>query len=120
MRERVAILITIGYQVRSRSPGLRHRQAAARRATAVAAVPRRRAFGDAVVTTPDGELRMWIQEPLDERSEAFYRDRFAPTLQELLELGAQRVLVTHGAPVVEGGAEALRRAIANPPWYHRG
>jgi hypothetical protein len=40
------------------------------------------AFGDAVVTNPDGELRMWVDEPLDDRAEAFYRDRFranAPT-----------------------------------------
>jgi hypothetical protein len=72
------------------------------------------------VTTPEGELRMWIQEPVDKRRAAFYRERFAPTLQDLLELGAQRVLVTHGEPVVEGGAEALRRAISSEPWFHRG
>jgi hypothetical protein len=165
VRERVAILITIGYHVRSTatlwerwrgdvpvsihgpSQVLRRLRGGVRdafdelapgadgpagvRAFAIGR-PRRGerplwlpshaavAFGDAVVATPNGDLRMWIQEPLDERNEAFYRDRFAPTLQDLLELGAQRVLVTHGAPVVDGGAEALRRAIASPPWYHHG
>jgi hypothetical protein len=78
------------------------------------------AFGDAIVTTPGGELRIWIQEPVDEDREAFYRDRFAPTLSELLELPVQRVLVTHGQPVVENAADALRRAANSPPWYHRG
>jgi hypothetical protein len=165
MRERVAILITIGYHVRSSAAlwerwngdvrvsihgppqaGRRLRGGAADafaelvpgaegpagvRAFAIGR-PRRGerplwlpshaalAFGDAVVTTPEGELRMWIQEPVDKRRAAFYRERFAPTLQDVLELGAQRVLVTHGEPVVEGGAEALRRAISSEPWFHRG
>jgi hypothetical protein len=78
------------------------------------------AFGDALVTNPDGELRMWIQDPLNDDRAAFYRDRFVPTLAPLLELPVERVLVTHGAPVVEDAAAALRRAVAAPPWYHRG
>lgn len=78
------------------------------------------AFGDAVVTTPEGELRVWSVDRLDERRLAFYRDRFAPTLEPLLELQASRILVTHGAPVLRGGAAALRRAAAAPPWYHHG
>ena len=78
------------------------------------------AFGDAIVANPDGELRMWVQEPLDERVESFYRERFAPTLEPLLRLGTERVLVTHGEPVLEGGSAALRRAVERPPWYHPG
>jgi hypothetical protein len=78
------------------------------------------AFGDAVVTTPEGELRVWVQEPLDERRVAFYRDRFAPTLEPLLALPVERVLVTHGGAVTTDAAGALRRAVASPPWYHRG
>jgi hypothetical protein len=78
------------------------------------------AFGDALVTNLAGELRMWIQQPLTDERAAFYRDRFAPTLAPLLELPVERVLVTHGAPVVEHAAAALRRAVECPPWYSRG
>jgi hypothetical protein len=78
------------------------------------------AFGDSVVTTPDGQLRMWAQEPVDDRRRRFYRERFAPTLAPLLELPVRRVLVTHGAPVVEDGAAALRATAGADPWYHHG
>jgi hypothetical protein len=78
------------------------------------------AFGDAIVTNTDGELCMWIQDPLNDERAAFYRDRFAPTLQPLLELPLKRVLVTHGPPVLKNAAAALRRAVEAPPWYHRG
>lgn len=78
------------------------------------------AFGDALVTTPDGDLRMWCQEKVDDRRRAFYRDRFAPTLDPLIARQPARVLPTHGAPVLAGGAEALRAAVAAGPWYHRG
>jgi hypothetical protein len=77
------------------------------------------AFGDAIVEV-DGELRMWCQDPLDERREAWYRDVFAPTLRPLLELDADRVLVTHGEPIIHGGRAALAAALARPPWYHHG
>jgi len=77
------------------------------------------AFGDAVVTTPDGDLRLWAQQRLDDRRRRWYRDTFAPTLGALLELPAERVLVTHGAPVLENGAAALREAVAAEAWYHR-
>ena len=78
------------------------------------------AFGDALVTTPAGDLRVWSQERLDDRRRRFYRDRFAPTLAPLLDLPVERVLVTHGAPVLANGAAALRRALAEPPWTQRG
>ncbi|MCW3010205.1 MAG: fold metallo-hydrolase [Solirubrobacterales bacterium] len=78
------------------------------------------AFGDAVVATPERELRMWEQEPVDRRRQAFYARRFAPTLAPLAALEPEHVLVTHGAAVVGGGAAALRTALEAPPWYHRG
>lgn len=76
-------------------------------------------FGDSVVGV-GGELRVWATKPIDERVEAFHRDRFNPTLAPLADLEPRRILVTHGESVLEDGAEALRRAIALPPWYHRG
>ena len=76
-------------------------------------------FGDAVVGVRGG-LRMWAMRKPDAAHERFYRDRFAPTLQPLVDLGVERVLVTHGPSVLEGGSEALREAAAAKPWYHRG
>jgi hypothetical protein len=78
------------------------------------------AFGDALVANPDRELRMWVQDPVDEKVRGFYRDRFAPTLAALLELPVEHVLATHGDPIVKGGSQALRRALAAEPWYHPG
>ena len=77
------------------------------------------AFGDAVVGV-EGELRAWVQSKASDKRLAWYRDRLVPSLEPLLELDFDRVLVTHGAPVLRGGREALRAALEAPPWYHRG
>ena len=77
-------------------------------------------FGDALVTTPDGELRIWDQEPTTDERRRFFADRFAPTLEPLIALDAQRILTTHGEPVLAGGRAALERAATAGPWYHRG
>ena len=76
-------------------------------------------FGDAVAEWK-GRLRVWATDRVDAKVERFYRDRFNPTLEPLLELGAENVLVTHGEPVMGGGTEALRKALAAKPWYHHG
>ena len=76
-------------------------------------------FGDAVVEE-GGELRVWTQDRVDEKVRRFYRERFNPTLRPLLELEVERVLVTHGEPVLSGGRAALRRALDADPWYHHG
>ncbi len=78
------------------------------------------AFGDALVTTPEGELRVWSFDVLDDRRLAFYRERFIPTLAPLLDLPVERVLVTHGEPVLDDAAQALRSAVQGPPWYRHG
>jgi hypothetical protein len=78
------------------------------------------AFGDALVTTPDGELRMWSFKKDEPQLRAFYRERFAPTLQSLVEREPDHVLVTHGAPIVGAGAAALRAAVAADVWFHAG
>jgi hypothetical protein len=84
-------------------------------------VPSHRAlvFGDAVVEW-EGLLRVWATNKIDAKVERFHRERFNPTLGPLLELGAENVLVTHGAPVMGGGTEALRKALTAKPWYHHG
>ena len=76
-------------------------------------------FGDAVVEL-DGELKVWSSEKVDSKVERFYRERFNPTLEPLLELDFERVLVTHGRPLLDGGKQALRAALKAEPWYHHG
>ena len=75
-------------------------------------------FGDAVAEV-DGALKVWSGERVDERTARFYRERFNPTLEPLLELDVERVLVTHGQPVMRGGKAKLRAALKARPWYHR-
>ena len=65
-------------------------------------------FGDAVAEW-EGRLRVWAADKVDAKVERFYRDRFNPTLEPLLDLNAENVLVTHGLPVMGGGTEALRQ-----------
>ena len=83
-------------------------------------VPSHRAlvFGDAVVVV-DRELRVWSFDKVDARRAGWYRDRFNPTLEPLLELDIERVLVTHGEPVLTDGHTKLRAALAARPWYRR-
>jgi hypothetical protein len=76
-------------------------------------------FGDAVAEW-EGRLRVWATDKIDAKVERFHRERFNPTLEPLLELGAENVLVTHGEPVIGGGTEALRNALKAKPWYHHG
>ncbi len=75
-------------------------------------------FGDAVVGV-DGELRVWAAQPVDEWVRTFYRERFCPTLEPLVKLGAGRMLMTHGASVLSHGSEALQQALEAEPWSHR-
>ena len=75
-------------------------------------------FGDAVAEV-DGKLVVWSMEKVDAKVERFYRERFNPTLEPLLELDFDRVLVTHGEPIRKGGRAALREALHSRPWYRR-
>jgi hypothetical protein len=76
-------------------------------------------FGDAVVEV-DGGLRVWSDRRVDDKVERFYRERFNPTLEPLLDLDFERVLVTHGEPVMQSGKDELRSALRRKPWYHHG
>jgi hypothetical protein len=55
----------------------------------------------------------------DERR-ARYRRVVAPQLEPLIGADPERVLVTHGPPVLRNGRSALQEAIHGEPWYHRG
>jgi hypothetical protein len=76
-------------------------------------------FGDAVAED-GGRLVVWSSDRVDSKVERFYRERFNPTLEPLLELDFDSVLVTHGRPVLSGGKRALRAALEAKPWYHHG
>lgn len=81
-------------------------------------IPARRAlvFGDAVVETGGGELRVWEDPLSSERRRRWWHERYLPTLERLAALEAEHVLVTHGRAVVGEGAAALRRALGRDPW----
>jgi hypothetical protein len=74
------------------------------------------AFGDAVVAIRDG-LRVWSDAGEDRQ--AWYRGRFIPSLEPLLDLRFRHVLATHGPAVLDRGKEALREALAGDPWTTR-
>jgi hypothetical protein len=76
-------------------------------------------FGDSVVED-DGALRVWAHDKVDDKVKRFYRERFNPTLEPLLQLDFDAVLATHGKPILSGGKEALRAALEADPWYHHG
>jgi hypothetical protein len=82
-------------------------------------VPEHRAlvFGDAIVEA-DGAARVWIQRPITPDRLEWYERRLCPSLEPLLNLDCDRLLVTHGAPVMAGGHTALRAALDAGPWYH--
>jgi hypothetical protein len=78
------------------------------------------AFGDALVTTLDGDLRLWHwRDPLDAQRLRWYRERFNPTFAPLLglDLDLERILVTHGDPILHNGSAALRGALEAKPWH---
>lgn len=77
-------------------------------------VPHARALvlGDVAIGGADG-LRLW--EEVDERRRSWFERRFLPSLEPLLDLDVERVLPTHGLPVISGGHAALEAMIDAPP-----
>src|SRR3989449_10918740 len=71
------------------------------------------AFGDTVLEV-DGELRVWPRHRDLDRS--WYEERFLPTLEPLTRLDVDRVLVTHGEPVLQNGGRELAASLTRPPW----
>ena len=78
------------------------------------------AFGDALVTSPEGDLRIWHTDRVDAARARWYRERFVPTLDPLRELDLERILVTHGEPILRDGGAALASALEGKPWYGHG
>jgi hypothetical protein len=76
------------------------------------------AFGDRVVGVEQG-LRVWLDRPITEQRREWFRTTGAPAMEHLLDIEFDRVLVTHGDPVMQGGVQALRNALRGEPWYHR-
>jgi len=64
----------------------------------------------------DGELRVWPRHREIDRRRTWYKQRFLPTLAALTGLGVERLLVTHGEPVLRDGARELAASLARPPW----
>ena len=73
------------------------------------------AFGDAVVGYR-GVLRIWQESPTDPD---WHEHVFVPTLRPLLDLDVERVLPTHGPPVLHDGRQALADAMAAGAWDYR-
>jgi hypothetical protein len=76
-------------------------------------LPEHRALvpGDRILGAPGGGLRLcpeswlyWVRVS---------RDELRTLLQPLLELPVERVLVSHGKPVLSGGAEALQSCLSS-------
>jgi hypothetical protein len=76
------------------------------------------AFGDRVVGI-EGGVRVWLDKPITEQRREWFRTTGAPALEHLLELDCERLLVTHGTPVLKDGRAALSDALHGDPWYHR-
>ncbi len=80
-------------------------------------IPSQRAlvFGDAIVEH-EGALRLWESPVVKESRRRWYEERFLPTMRLLTELDVDRILVTHGRPVLKGGRAALVQALDRGPW----
>jgi hypothetical protein len=59
---------------------------------------------------------VWPRHREIERRRTWYEQRFLPTLDVLTRLDVERVLVTHGEPVLRDGARTLAGCLARPPW----
>ncbi len=70
-------------------------------------------FADAVLGVDGRDVRLpsesWA-EPTD-AGRALYRARFRASIERLTDLSFERLLTSHGEPVLEGGRDALRRAL---------
>jgi hypothetical protein len=128
---RVSVVTTIGFHLRSRDRFVERYGASVSRARVelpagvetlpmhgfgetLVWIPEHGAlvFGDRVVGDGEGGLRLCAESWLRYLKRPVTLDDLKTELQPLLELPVEMVLVSHGEPVLEGGREALRRALA--------
>jgi hypothetical protein len=128
---RVAVLTTIGFHRRSRDRLAERYGATTSRArknlpAGVEAYPIRGAGetifwlaehralvpGDRILGAPDGRLRLCPESWLGYLPSGLTTAQLAGALRPLLELPIERVLVSHGEPVISGGHAALAQALA--------
>ncbi len=103
--------VTDPFGAETRLPGGLQALATARAAEVVYWVPEQRALvpGDVLLGDGQGGLRMCPASWLPER---IGHTELAASLRPLLELPVERVLVSHGEPVLEDGGRALADALA--------
>jgi hypothetical protein len=77
-------------------------------------MPEQRALvpGDRIIGAPGGELRVCPQSWLGFGAGKATVDEMRELLRPLLDLPVERVLVSHGEPVLAGGRDALQRALS--------
>lgn len=109
VRERVAFTNT--FRIGDPLPGGLEALDARRSGEVLLWSPEHRALvaGDVLLGAPDGGVRLcppsWLPEDVEP-------EEFRSSLQPLLELPIELVLLTHGEPVLAGGREAVARALA--------
>jgi hypothetical protein len=129
----VAVLTTIGWHRRSRAAFVERYAASVSRARAnlppgvepfvlrgagetLFWLPEHHALitGDRIIGDASVGLRLCPESWLRYLPSGLTRAGLARLLRPLLDLPIERVLVSHGEPVLAGGAEALRRALTAP------
>ncbi len=109
--ERLSVRVTNPFRIRDPLPAGLAAYDANRRDEVLLWIAEHRALvaGDVLLGNPEGGIRVcpdsWLPEGV---SPAAFRERLRP----LLELPVERVLVSHGDPVLENGHQALARALA--------
>ena len=72
---------------------------------------------DALLGSAPGHVRLapasWAPET--EAGQAHYQREFRPSLRRLLDLPIEMLLVSHGAPILEGGRRALEEVLDGTP-----
>ena len=111
--ERRAGTVTDAYRAGDRLPGGIEARPTARAAEVVFWVPQHRALvpGDVLLGDGNGGLRLCPPTWLPESSSV---EKVAESLRPLLELPVERVLVSHGEPVLTEGGAALARVLRSP------